>query len=81
MAESAEVQAAGERYRKANEKYAQVVQQTNDPGQHAKARAEIDAALDGITKARQKDKSGSAAPSGGVANSGPKSAWQMLTGQ
>jgi hypothetical protein len=80
MADSPEIQALGERYKKANEKYAQIVGQTNDPAQHAKARAEIDAALDAITKARQKGtKAG--APAGTIAGSGPKSAWEMLTGK
>jgi len=69
MADSPEVAA----HKQALEKYVQVLQQTNDPAQHAKAKAEVDRTFNAMPGVGASPQSG--------ATGGPKSAWEMLTGK
>ena len=78
MADSPEVQAAGKRYQAALENHTRVQKQTNDPAEHEKAKAAVDAALNEISSLRAGKKPVAA---GKIATSGPKSAWEMLTGK
>ena len=73
MADSPEVAA----HKAALEKYVNILQQTNDPAQHAKAKAEVDRTFAAMPAAKVQ------APDAGTApgNAAPKSAWEMLTGK
>jgi hypothetical protein len=74
---SPEVKAAAKRYQQALDKYGTIHQQTNDPKQHKAAEDEVHASLDAIAAARR----GESSSTKKTAPSGPKSAWEMLTGK
>ena len=73
-------QAAMKAHKAALENYVRILGQTNDPAQHAKAKAEVDRTFNAMPNVNTPAAAGPA-KAGAVSGSAPKSAWEMLMGR